>query len=331
MQTILHITDLHFGYEGKNQSQKAKRKNCLKSLLDKISSLDSSWKPSIICVTGDLVWSGSASDFDQLKSWLDELLEICGLDYSKLICCPGNHEVDRSKAKKIPRPSNASEADDSLEAPIANHYLEPFKEYINFCKKANIPSLELGEEESSLVGTCDINNIRFLVLNTAWFSKDNEDKDKLWLGLPHLELMQANGRISVLKNNQDAPITVALMHHPADWLHEYEQNASGSRANTKDYLALRSHILLTGHTHAEIREPDQIAGGTYHFTGGATYSDSSYNNNFRIIRIEDEKVTYQSFEYDPRSATDEWRPFGAKTLNMGTKLPSVELKKKQKI
>lgn len=329
MQTILHITDLHFGYEG--QSQEAKRKNCLKSLLGTISDLDSSWKPSIICITGDLVWSGTASNFDAVKLWLDELLEICELDYSKLICCPGNHEVDRSKAKKIPRPSNASEADDSLETPIASHYLEPFKEYINFCEKVNIPTLELGEEKSSLVGTCDINGIRFLVLNTAWFSKNNDDKDKLWLGLPHLELMESKEKISVLKNNQNAPITVALMHHPVEWLHEYEQNAFGNRANTKDYLALRSHILLTGHTHAEVRDPDQIAGGTYHFSGGATYADSSYNNNFRIIRIEDEEVTYQSFEYDPRSATDEWRSFGAKTLEMANKFPSVELKKKLKI
>jgi predicted MPP superfamily phosphohydrolase len=330
MEIILHITDLHFGYEGNNVNAKAKRQNCLDSLLNEISNLDSSWKPSIICITGDVVWRGAASDFVEAKSWLDKLLENCDLDYSKVICCPGNHEVDRSKAKKIPRPSTASEADDSLEYPIASHFLEPFSEYISFCEEARIPALELGGMDSRLVGTCTINKIRFVVLNTAWFSKDNEDKDKLWLGLPHLELMQSNQKISILEKTPNAPITIALMHHPTDWLHPDEQAAFSNRTNTRDYLAARCHILLTGHTHAEVRDPDQIARGTHHFSGGATYAASNYFNNFRLIRIEDECVVYRSFEYDPRSPKDEWKSSSVKALAINVGLQADISKKKLK-
>jgi len=253
MEIILHITDLHFGYEGKEKpGAKAQRINCLDSLLNEISELDSQWKPTIICITGDLVWCGAANDFDEAELWLDKLLQKCDLDYSKVILCPGNHEVDQSKAKKFSRPSTALEADECLAYPIADHYLEPFAEYIKFCKKTGVSTLELGKTKPSLVGTCTINGIRFVVLNSAWFSKDKEDKDKLWLGLPHLELMQSNQQISVLQGSQNPPITVALMHHPLDWLNSEEQNTFSGRKDTKDYLAKRCHILLTGHTHGGV-------------------------------------------------------------------------------
>src|SRR5690348_1648162 len=91
MQTILHLTDLHFGWEGNDSSALADRKVCLEGLLIQLRMLEPEWKPTIICVTGDIGWRGISADYTQAKEWLDELLRVCGLTYRELVMCAGNH------------------------------------------------------------------------------------------------------------------------------------------------------------------------------------------------------------------------------------------------
>ncbi len=318
MEILLHLTDLHFGCEGDKPAAKAKRRVCLKTLLDKISELPPEWKPTIICISGDLVWRAATSDYIDAKSWLDLLLKFCGLTYDKIVLCVGNHEVDRAKAIKLSRPDNAHEADQILDPPLPEHLVSLFSTFTQFCKDNDIPSLKLGGFESYLVGERTVNNIRFVVLNSAWCSKDGSDQTKLWLGLPHLRYLEANCQLAHLGQDNSAPFTVALMHHPFEWLHENDQHGTQGRPNTKDYLAKRCNIILTGHTHAEVRDPDQIAQGAHHFTGGATYADVNYENSFRLIRIEDSGLDYQSFEFDPRSADNEWKSHKVKSLRFDT-------------
>ena len=50
-------------------------------------------------------------------------------------------------------------------------------------------------------------------------------------------------------------ITVAVVHHPQDWLANPEYNAYDNRPNTYRYLAERSHVILSGHTHGAIERP----------------------------------------------------------------------------
>lgn len=317
-QTILHLTDLHFGYEGDNPAAKAARTVCLNALLAEIGKLPAQWKPTIICISGDLVWRAAASDYKEAKAWLDKLLGYCGLGYDKMVLCVGNHEVNRKLALKNPRPGNVAEADAALEPPLAAHYIAPFSTFTDFCQQNGIPALDFGPEKSHLVGIRSVNGIRFVVLNSAWCSKDDKDKDKLWLGQPHLVYMEAHQQLAVLDNTSTAPFTVALMHHPFDWLHPDDHNASQGRPNTKDYLAARCHMLLTGHTHGEVREPDQVASGCRHFTGGASYAGGNYENSFRLIRVKPGQLVYRSFEYDPRSAKNNWHAHKEASLKCAT-------------
>ena len=100
------------------------------------------------------------------------------------------------------------------------------------------------------------------------------------------------------------------MHHPKEWFHEAETQAWENRPNTFDYLSRRCHLLLTGHTHGEVRPADQYAEGTWHLSGGATYAGASHFNSFRLIRVESDRFVYRSFEFDPRSPVNMWRPAG---------------------
>jgi calcineurin-like phosphoesterase family protein len=182
MPTILHLTDIHFGWEGNDPSGLADRKVCLDGLLNQLRTIEPEWKPTIICLTGDIGWRGISSDYAEAKKWLDELLAISGLTYNDLVVCAGNHDVFRPKAKKLPRPESTKDADEVLSPPIAQHFEGPFSDFMAFCKLANIPELTFGNGRSQLVGERQVNGFRFVIFNSAWFSKDDDDKGKLWLG-----------------------------------------------------------------------------------------------------------------------------------------------------
>ena len=293
-------------------------------MLSVVKNLEAEWKPSVICITGDLVWRGAKSDYEEAKLWLDRLLDLCGLGYEKIVICPGNHEVDRKIAGKIPRPSTASEADAALSPPIATHYNSVFAEFSGFCQSCGIPPLKFGQYESSLVGERIVNGIRFVVLNSAWSSKDNFDKGKLWLAYSQIEYLSSEGQYPIITNNDASNITVTLIHHPADHLHEDETIASLDRPNPWDYIAYRTDILLTGHTHGEVRKPDLIANSAQHFTGGATYAGGNYTNSFRIIKVIGDRLTYKPFEYDPRSPDHAWRAHDVRSVPLRAKATSVD-------
>jgi hypothetical protein len=324
METILHITDLHFGWEGDNPSDKAERKVCLDGLLTEISKLQPPWKPSIVCLTGDVAWHGAACDYAEAKEWLDLLLSHCNLNYDRLIVSPGNHDVNRKIAEKIPRPNNSDEADKALKPPLEQYFIRPFSEFNDFCTNSNIPALKFGGGESHLVGQRALADLRFVVLNSSWFSKDNEDKARLWFGLPHMKYLEAHQQLPVLQFDGKEPITIALAHHPAEWLHADEQHVSGTRPNPQDYLARRCHVLLTGHTHGEVRRADRIAEGAWHFTGGSAYAGASHFNSFRLLQIKPDQIVYRSFEFDPRSSENKWKSSEVVSLPLVVESPVAQ-------
>src|SRR5262245_58943176 len=138
MLAILHLTDIHFGWEGSDPSDLANRKVCLDGLIKQLSTIEPEWKPEIICLTGDIGWRGVSSDYNDAKKWLDELLKITGLTYNKLVVCAGNHDVIRAKAKKLSRPESTKDADEVLAPPIEEHFQGPFSDFVTFCKSVGI-------------------------------------------------------------------------------------------------------------------------------------------------------------------------------------------------
>ena len=203
-----------------------------------------------------------------------------------------------------------------MRVPIADHYIKAFKEFNAFCDRNKIPKLKFGEYESNLVGFREHDGIRFLSLNSSWFCKDNDDRNKLWIGLPHLKYLDGVGELPVVADDTDSTPTVCLLHHPKSWLNENEQHSYNSRPNSFDYLAKRCHLLLTGHTHGELRDAVRIAESAWHISAGAAYENASHFNSFKMIRVEGGAATRRSFEYDPRSAESLWKEevSGAKPL-----------------
>lgn len=303
---LLHISDLHFGSDA-DINAPVNRKLALNGLFSVLRDLDEDWRPSSICVTGDIGWKATKDDYKEATAWFRSLLDVLKLTSRDLFFAVGNHDIDRAIAKTTPRPSNAREADDALAYPLATQYSEPFSTFGEFCRNLGVPPYRVGEEESFVLGHRAVGDISFVSLNSAWFSREEKERGKLWLGLPLIKFIESKGQLPQVTEITEHTPVIVLFHHPSDWLHSEEIHAY-SRQNTFDYVARRCHLILTGHTHGEIRNADRIAEQAWHLAGGAAYAGSDYANSFRLIRVGNEDITYRSFQFDPRSPDNIWRP-----------------------
>ncbi len=135
--TVLHLTDLHFGWESE-PGKRAERQLVLDGLIDRVAALPKEWRPQIVCISGDIAWKGKAPEYALAKTWLTKLLTRLGLTFADVVVCAGNHDTDREVTGRMGRPKDAKEADDILRAPIAPHNLSAFTAFTDFCKEAGV-------------------------------------------------------------------------------------------------------------------------------------------------------------------------------------------------
>jgi len=301
---ILHLSDLHFGIEPSpdiGPTAVAQRNNTLNSLLMELSCLEPEWQPRIVVVSGDIGWKGKKEDYEKARTWLDSLLSILKLTPDELILCPGNHDIDRDKTISMRRPASPKEADDWLKVERIENFTLPFKEFIDFSKALQIPSLSIAGKSYWLMGKREVSGIHVVALNSAWFSRAKDDKGELWIGLPQLEVMNAASQLIDPSKYDNEVITISILHHPPSDLHDAEYNTSDARKASFRYLSEHCHVILSGHSHGAIDPPHREFNQTYLFKGGATYAGNQYRNNFSLLQINTEARTVirRSFEFNP--------------------------------
>jgi tetratricopeptide (TPR) repeat protein/3',5'-cyclic AMP phosphodiesterase CpdA len=314
-EVLLHLSDLHFGDHKypKNlshaQAHKSGKKLILEALLKTLSILEDEWKPTAVCISGDIAFDGSKEDYLEAEEWIGKLLTLLKLTSDDLVMCPGNHDVHQPDVPEPP--SDAAEADKLFSVPLdeADMLHKAFTEYSSFCERLGVPKFTCGSVRSHLVGVRNIRGVKFLGMNTAWFATGPQAKDRgrLWLGLPLLKYMDAEKQIRQL-DADDSEFVVSLMHHPVDWLNASENYQYGPRKKTVDLLYRRASVLLTGHTHDSITEPTAQVSRCWHFPGGAVFDSEEHGNSFRLLKIDANKIHPRSYAYDPQSSEDEWIP-----------------------
>jgi calcineurin-like phosphoesterase family protein len=312
---LLHISDFHFGHD--RTASKAERTNTLDGLMRDLNDLDDEWRPNCVCVSGDIGFAGRLADYEEAEVFFRKLLTLLKLDASRLILCPGNHDVNRTMARFNARPVGYDEADAVLQPAIfggaaglltvAEHWCEPFFEYSEFCRRLGSAQFKLGFWDNYLVGTVDLLGARFLSINSSWFSKDNEDKGKLFLGLPQLQLLQSGGQLPSEDLLDSVLPIIGLVHHPPEYLHEGEINGV-NRSSSFNFVCNRVHVLLTGHTHAKVCKPNKLQ-EAWHFAGGASYASATHPNFFRLIRLHDCYIDHRAFEFDRDGTNNVWSEY----------------------
>ena len=247
MRTItwFHLSDLHF--KTSDTSDAYNMDVVLEAFLQDIPQLitEDGLRPDFLAVTGDIAFSGQVEEYKLAWRFLDDLrAQLNKMPKERLFIVPGNHDVNRKAI--IPMASAAMAGLDERDK--VNEFLGNkdslkvlLKKFDNYAASLHTHfegHLRFNEDEYFFVRTLELagRQIAIMGLNSAWASESDEDeKVKLLVGE-----RQVRGAI---KQADEADICLVLMHHPFEFLREFD------REGTEALLAQSSHFILHGHRH----------------------------------------------------------------------------------
>jgi 3',5'-cyclic AMP phosphodiesterase CpdA len=283
--TWLHLSDLHFRAD---ELHAWNEEIVLRALLDDVrKQAEEGLSPNLVVVTGDVAFSGKAQEYDLARAFFDELLAVTGLGKDRLFLVPGNHDVDHGRISRGARGIAASLTDrGSANAVLADAgdrglMLARFYGYRQFVNGYLGPHLTFGDEALDdkgyfYVRTLELagQGIAVLGLNSAWLAQGGEeDRGRMVLGERQVRpALDAAGA---------ADLRIAAMHHPFDWLRDFD------RADAEALLCAGCDFVLHGHMHQigllQTRTPDSDA---FVVAAGACYETREYPNAYNYIQID---------------------------------------------
>jgi signal transduction histidine kinase/CheY-like chemotaxis protein len=244
--------------------------------------------PDLIFVTGDIAFGeipGYPIDeqFQEAGTLLEEIRESFppSIPINNVFIVPGNHDVNRNSVTPdqtdwLDRQSDLNRIFDLVRSHNIQwrRYMERLEEYCSFLNNFGYTHL-LGNPHYLMYNSVrTISGIKVGIagFNSAWSSCRNSEKGKLWLaGKWQLE--------TLLQKIKKADVSIALMHHPFNWLVEYEDPEFGR--------LLENHFNFFLHGHEHLGWVDQKPRHT-RIAASSCYDRSGRDNGYNIVRLDTE-------------------------------------------
>lgn len=280
--TWLHISDIHLNIQHEFDV-KIVLDELLKDITNQIKNND--LQPDFIVVTGDISFSSKPEEYELAKKFFDDLLEATSIPKDRLFIVPGNHDVDRKTLKSISLDigktlidrdkTNESLGDDEERSFILGRF-HNYKNFINEYFKDQ--GIHFDENTYFYVKKISVAGLKIgiLGLNSSWLSSSDADRGRLQLGERQIR--------KTLDDSRDVDFRVALLHHPFDWLQDFE------RGYVDSLLFDNCQFILNGHMHRqdilELRAPDSEA---VIIPAGAIYESRNYSNSYNFVKLDPEQ------------------------------------------
>lgn len=244
--TILHLSDLHINFKG------AKLPLLLENLLEDIKAEMSHSQHIVVVVTGDLIHKGNYDYKSGVKVFFTKLKEVLDGKVEHIYIVPGNHDKNRNilDKKMVKMYKNGKNF-----YPNGWKYLRMgFDEYTELVEE--IYAIFYGEEgkkrglkDTFGVYVDEINgkNICFILFNSAWSSLGDKDIRKLRIGKFQLDKIKESYEACTNNVNGKIELTIAIAHHPIDWLNGFEEDLV--RTELLSNNGLNANIYICGHIH----------------------------------------------------------------------------------
>lgn len=270
---ILHLSDLHLKYDNDVDFSSffGELEKCIKNIEKPIH---------IITITGDLVDKGNVSDFDNfLEKFIEPISKISKCPKENIFCVPGNHDAERDE--NILELRNKFDSDNCTDScfKIKTKELRKattrFEDFDEFDKKMHpLKPTTKGYGVSCVL----VNNINVAVIkiNSAIYSHDDGDYKKL--GLSKIQLDTLVNQYKAIKKENNIGLSIALMHHPEDWLRQDEKEHMWEYFSSLDKLPI--DLVLHGHIH-ESKIAGKIDLDTFvlSLVTGTTYENGNKKEN----------------------------------------------------
>jgi predicted phosphodiesterase len=321
--TWLHLSDWH--QKGDTFNRTIVRDRLIEDIRNRKKISGDLEKIDFIVFSGDIAFSGKAEEYEKARECLfTPLLAATGLRPERLFIIPGNHDLDRTALELLPdeilhpfnfdrstpeeesgkveksrgislrtsfRPSTPEEESGKVEKWLRderrrNRLLEPFAAFKQFV------SVYTGQTHSDYgsLRRFKINGKRVALLgiNSALMCGRNknptgeiDDKGFLTIGEPQI--------YDALNQMEYYDLRIAVLHHPFNWLSEFEQNRiEGDIHSLKNVC----HFILYGHEHSpKFIQEVSLNGNCVNIPAGAAYDrrfpdNSLYNNAYNFVHVD---------------------------------------------
>ena len=247
---ILHLSDLHI----------SKRNDTLQRILDDIKEQIEDIHDIVIVVTGDIVDKGIYDSITKANvlNFFENLYKILGEKFKGCFIVPGNH--DKSQTISSNMLTNClcqskeaivfSREDWNYQLLAYKNFLDledeiyrifyPKDIFIKTTSHSNTYGVEVYQNHQS--------TIIFIKIDTAWCSLGgSKDKRNLRISKAQLEALTDEYKKKYQENQGKRIFTIALCHHPLNWLTEEDEAILYSYLTNSDFL--NTDVLLCGHTH----------------------------------------------------------------------------------
>ena len=292
--TYLHISDLHLREDKMNLMAQAEN-----AFLEDIEKHQT--EIDLIILTGDLAFSGNASEYSFAKSWIEKnLLEKLNLDWNKLYIIPGNHDVDRSLSNKsVFSPILSSQNSEQYQEQLFQlwrhkatcEFIEnKFTAYQSFFNNSTV--LFPNSFHTSWAGIFEKNAFRLSILgaNSAWAAGyDGDDRQQLIIG--ESQLQEA---LEKLPKTVGPEARILLSHHPLECLHPIDQR------HLRNWINKNIDFNLCGHTH-ELMLENTLTKHPYAtwITSGAMFVNRRFSHTYNIVNIGPCSIRIKLRRYGP--------------------------------
>jgi predicted MPP superfamily phosphohydrolase len=277
--TWLHLSDLHFRVSSTYDSNIV-----LEAMLRDVAKRirDDHLQPDFIIISGDIAFAGRPEEYALAQRFLDDLLETTGLPKKCLFLVPGNHDVDRSIISPLAAGATAilnnrgAVNDFLVSAADRALVFQRFHNYQHFVSGyLGKQHLSFNDEHYFYVRCVEVASLQVAILglNSAWLSASDSDRNQLVLG--ERQVRTALGQAG------DADLRIAVMHHPFDWLRDFD------RADVEPLLRYDCDYILHGHMHQigllQARAPDNEV---MVIAAGACYETRQYPNSYNYVQLD---------------------------------------------
>jgi GTPase SAR1 family protein/predicted MPP superfamily phosphohydrolase len=246
---ILHLSDIHLGTPEEARKYRAQLETDLKLEL-KVHRLE------YLVISGDVANCSTAEEYDAAFELVDGLVKRFGLDVSRVVVVPGNHDLNWDLAeeaypfvskRKLPDPLPEGRYIPAGEVGVLvrdeNLYRQRFARFsVHFYKKAyGGHEYPLDYAEQGILHVRPDDRLLFLALNSSW-ELDHHYRDRASINMEAL----ARALDQLQGSQYDDWLKIAVWHHPV----------TGREMMDDEFLQLLAvhdfQICMHGHIHEAI-------------------------------------------------------------------------------
>ena len=277
----LLLSDLHLGI--KNESQHL----ALRGIVEEVDKVSHHGDVDMVLMAGDLAYSGKPEEYDEVSAKLIEpLRELQHVKHARFVAVPGNHDVDcdlgypptiSALGTSIDEFFHLNERGVSLRRPTAGRF-QAYADFIARCgidgvDPIKLPAVAIQHEQDDV-------RVNIVCVVTSYFSSKHLANERHNVPAPIHALR------TLVRDSNDAEITIILAHHPQNWF------TPETESQLESLLVDRNAIYLHGHEHRVLANFGRRGLTSLGF--GALYQDSLdskptpyYRNSFAICELDD--------------------------------------------